>query len=71
MDTTDPNDTGYGDMDLYSMQAQQAVLLAYRQLVQLNLTLHKPEVEAWLHSEEAEPALKDMLENVPCFGEIH
>ena len=63
--------TVVNDLELYSQQAQQAMLQAYQQLVQLNLTLHKPEVEQWLHSEDAEPALKELLENVPCFGHIH
>jgi len=52
-------------------QVPQAVILAYQQLIQLNLELYKPEVANWLHSEEAEPALKEMLVNVPCAGNIH
>jgi hypothetical protein len=57
--------------EIESVQAQQAALLAYQQLIRLNLELHKSEVENWLHSEAAEPALKRMLENVPCFGHVH
>lgn len=52
-------------------QAPQAVILAYQRLVQLNLELYRPEVENWLHSEDAEPALKEILANVPCAGHIH
>ena len=52
-------------------QAPQAVILAYQQLIQLNLELYKPEVADWLHSEKAEPVLKEMLVNVPCAGNIH
>ncbi len=53
------------------IQTPEAVILAYQRLVQLNLELHKPEVEDWLHSKEAEPALAEMLVNVPCVGHIH
>jgi hypothetical protein len=52
-------------------QAPQAVILAYQQLIQLNLELYKPEVADWLHSEDAEPVLKEMLVHVPCAGNIH
>ena len=58
-------------MEAFTTQVPEAVIQAYQRLVQLNLELHKPEVEQWLHSEEAEPALKEMLVNVPCLGEIH
>ena len=53
------------------IQTPEAIILAYQRLVQLNLKLHKPEVEDWLHSKEAEPALAEMLANVPCAGHIH
>ena len=59
------------DTNIYSTQAQQAAILAYQQLARLNLELHKPEVEEWLHSEASAPALKAMLEHVPCFGALH
>jgi len=60
-------------MNMESLPADtpEAVILAYQMLVKLNLELHKPEVEQWLHSEEAEPALKKMLADVPCPVEIH
>ena len=58
-------------MQTYTTQVPEAAILAYQRLIQLNLELHKPEVEEWLHSEDAEPALKEMLANVPCMGQIH
>jgi hypothetical protein len=57
-------------MEAYTPEVPEAAIQAYHRLVQLNLELHKPEVEKWLHSEEAEPALKEMLVNVPCLGQI-
>jgi len=57
-------------MEAFTTQVPEAVIQAYQRLVQLNLELHKPEVAQWLHSEDAEPALKEMLENVPCLGQI-
>ena len=48
-----------------------AALLAYQQLMQLNLESWRPEVAEWLHSEEAEPVLKDLLVAVPCASTIH
>jgi hypothetical protein len=47
------------------------VLQAWLQLMQLNLTSHQPKVEAWLHSEDADPVLKQLLVNVPCAGLTH
>ena len=44
---------------------------AYQLLIHLNLELHKPEIRAWLHSEESAPELREMLENLPCLGETH
>ena len=58
-------------METTTNQAPQAVILAYQQLIKLNLELYKPEVADWLHSEEAEPVLKAMLVHVPCAGNIH
>ena len=48
-----------------------AALKAYEELVRLNLDAWKPEVAEWLHSEEAEPALKELLEAVPCSPVMH
>lgn len=44
---------------------------AWRQLMALNLQRHKPEVEDWLHSKEAEPVLQQLLANVPCSETLH
>jgi len=51
--------------------ATQAAMLAYQQLMQLNLESWRPEVAEWLHSEDAEPVLKDLLVAVPCSRTIH
>jgi len=58
-------------MEAYTTQVPEAAMLAYQRLVQLNLELYKPEVTDWLHSEDAEPALKELLKNVPCLGHVH
>ena len=44
---------------------------AYRQLMALNLQSYKPEVEEWLHSEEAEAVLAELLLYVPCPAIVH
>jgi hypothetical protein len=51
--------------------ATEAALLAYQQLMQLNLESWRPEVAEWLHSEDAEPVLKDLLVAVPCARTMH
>ena len=51
--------------------ATEAVIRAYQRLIQLNMESWKPEVTDWLHSEEAEPELKALLEIVPCSTTIH
>jgi hypothetical protein len=48
-----------------------ASIEAYRQLLALNLKLYKPEVTIWLHSEDAEPVLTQILVNVPCSETLH
>jgi len=48
-----------------------ASIEAYRQLLALNFQLWKPEVADWLHSEEAEPVLTQILVNVPCSHTLH
>ena len=42
-----------------------------RELIQLNMESWKPEVNEWLHSEDAEPVLKELLVIVPCSGTVH
>lgn len=49
----------------------QAAMLAYQQLLQLNWESWKPEVADWLHSEDAEPVLKELLAAVPCPATLH
>ena len=44
---------------------------AMRQLFELNMQLHKPEVTDWLRSEAAEPVLNQILVNVPCAPTLH
>ena len=44
---------------------------AWRQLLAINLQLCKPEVTDWLHSEEAEPVLQQILVNIPCSEILH
>jgi hypothetical protein len=56
---------------MVTAQVPEAVIQAFRQLLQLNLESHKPEVADWLHSEESEPERKALLENVPCSITIH
>lgn len=58
-------------MESNNDEIPKAVMQAYQKLVRLNLELHKPEVEQWLHSDDSQPELKEMLENLPCLGEIH
>jgi len=53
-------------MEFTSHELPEEALQAWVELLQLNLTLHQPKVEAWLHSEEADPILKELLINVPC-----
>ncbi len=59
------------NVETTTIQAPIAVILAYQRLFQLNLESYKPEVADWLHSEDAEPVLKEMLVNVPCAGSVH
>ena len=58
-------------METTSNEPPAEVLQAWIQLMQLNLTSHQPKVEAWLHSEDADPVLKQLLVNVPCAGLMH
>ncbi len=44
---------------------------AFRQLMALNLQSYKPEVADWLHSEEAEGVLAEILLHVPCSLTLH
>ncbi len=59
------------EMEMVTGYAPEAVIQAYRRLVQLNMESWKPEVNNWLHSEEAEPVLEELLAMVPCSGTVH
>lgn len=48
-----------------------ASVYAWQQLQELNMQLYKPEVTDWLHSEEAQPVLTQILVNVPCSMTLH
>jgi hypothetical protein len=48
-----------------------ASVQALHQLFEINLQIYKPEVSEWLHSEEAEPLLNQILVNVPCSTTMH
>lgn len=58
-------------MDAEAIELPEAVIQAYLRLVELNLGSWKPQVAAWLHSEEAEPSLKELLIMVPCSPTVH
>jgi hypothetical protein len=44
---------------------------AYLELVELNMGSWRPEVAKWLHSEDAEAPLRNLLAAVPCSPTIH
>ena len=44
---------------------------AYLKLIELNMASWQPRVAEWLHSEDAEPSLKELLAIVPCSPTIH
>ena len=59
------------EMEMVTGYTPEAVIQAYRRLIQLNMESWKPEVNDWLHSEEAEPVLEELLAMVPCSGTVH
>jgi hypothetical protein len=48
-----------------------ASIEAYLRLMELNLGSWRPQVAAWLHSQEAEAPLKELLTMVPCSPTLH
>ena len=54
-----------------SIELSQASIEAYLRLMALNLGSWQPKVSAWLHSQEAEAELKELLEQVPCSPTLH
>ena len=59
------------EMEMVTGYAPEAVIQAYRRLIQLNMESGKPGVNDWLHSEEAKPVLEELLAMVPCSGTVH
>jgi hypothetical protein len=59
MDTTDTTDLTV------------AAIHAYFRLIELNMASWKPQVAEWLHSEDAEDSLKQLLVLVPCSPTLH
>ncbi len=59
------------ETQLIANYGAQAAILAYQRLLQLNWESWKPEVADWLHSEDAEPVLKELLVAVPCSATVH
>lgn len=54
-----------------SIEIPAVSVQAYIKLIELNLAAWKPDVENWLHSEEASPALRELLALVPCSPTLH
>ncbi len=48
-----------------------AIINAHLRLIALNFQSWKPDVEKWLHSEEAEASLQELLAHVPCSLTLH
>ena len=48
-----------------------AAINAHFRLMQLNFQSWQPDVDKWLHSEEAEASLQELLMNVPCSPTLH
>jgi hypothetical protein len=44
---------------------------AYLELISLNMRAWRPEVAAWIHSEDSADALGKLLAIVPCSPSIH
>lgn len=54
-----------------AVELPASALHAYFKLIELNLAAWKPQVAEWLHSDDAQGQLKELLENVPCSATIH
>jgi hypothetical protein len=59
------------EIDMATAYVSEEMLQAYRRLIQLNLESWRPEVNDWLHSEEAEPERIELLAIVPCSITMH
>ena len=56
------------------MQQEDPTLVAahaYFELIALNMRLWRPEVADWLHSEDAQAPLRQLLSVVPCSPAMH
>jgi hypothetical protein len=49
----------------------EAAIHAYLELIQLNLGSWRPEIAAWLHSEDSVQPLAELLSIVPCSPTVH
>jgi hypothetical protein len=54
-----------------SNELRPAAIHAYLELIALNLGSWRPDVAAWLHSEDGESALRALLAAVPCSPTVH
>jgi hypothetical protein len=48
-----------------------ATVVAFRQLVAINLECGTPKMEEWLRSDVAQPVLTEILLRVPCSETLH
>lgn len=46
-------------------------LQAWFELIELNMQAWRPEVADWLHSEDSQEALSQLLAAVPCSPTVH
>ena len=53
------------------IELPDAAIQAYLRLMELNLASWRPHIAEWLHSEEAEAPLKELLTLVPCSPTLH
>ena len=53
------------------IELPDAAIQAYLRLMELNLASWRPQIAQWLHSEEAEAPLKELLSLVPCSPTLH
>lgn len=54
-----------------TMEIPAASIGAYVRLLRLNLGGWQPQVDAWLHSDDAKPVLRELLIMVPCSPTLH
>jgi len=54
-----------------NIELPDASIQAYLRLMELNFGAWRPQVAEWLHSQEAEAPLKELLTMVPCSPTLH